>query len=227
MSAVKTRIPAMPDIVDVPAPAAAEPTMSDPMPVAYALFGFALAMFGVRFAVVDTSTIGSGSTSVALDYALLIAGIAETIAGLLGIIRGIGYPAYVTCTFGIWLLGFYLLATTGAHDKAFTANALAWYALLLVVPVGIMAVPAFAHRNYPFSIAFAAILAALLFVGLGFHDLYAVVTDAAENKTKPDLGTAVNLVKVSGWAAWIAALAIWYVFAREVFRLTGVIRPAR
>jgi len=42
---------------------------------------------------------------------------------VLGVIRGVGFPAYVTSTFGIWLLGFFLLATTGAHDKAFTANA--------------------------------------------------------------------------------------------------------
>jgi hypothetical protein len=43
-----------------------------------------------------------------LDYAVLVAGIAEVIARVLVVIRGIGYPAYVTSTFGVWL-GLYLL----------------------------------------------------------------------------------------------------------------------
>jgi hypothetical protein len=36
---------------------------------------------------------------VALNYAVLIAGIAETLAGVLGLIKGIAYPAYVTSIF--------------------------------------------------------------------------------------------------------------------------------
>jgi GPR1/FUN34/yaaH family len=211
----------------LPAPAAdsqAPSGMADPMPMAYGLFGFALAVFGVRFATVDATSLAAGSTTVALNYAVLVAGIAETLAGVLGVIRGMGYPAYVTSTFGIWLLGFYLLATSGAHDKTFTANALAWYVLILVVPVAIMAVPAFVHRNYAFSIAFLTILATLVLAGLGFHSLYNAITSATAHKTPPDVSNAVDLVKASGWTAWAAAIALWYVFAREVYKLTGVIK---
>jgi succinate-acetate transporter protein len=207
--------------------AASAPLMADPMPMAYGLFGFALAAFGLRFMNVEAETLASNSTSIAVTYAVLVAGIAQTVAGVLGIVRGMGYPAYVTSTFGIWLLGFYLLATTGAEDEAFTPNALAWYVLLLLVPVAIMAVPAFVHRNIPFSIAFVAVIAALLFFGLGYHNLYEVATAAAKTKTTPDLSTAVSLVKASGWAAWAAAAAVWFVFAKEVYHLTGVLGGGR
>jgi hypothetical protein len=37
----------------------------------------------------------------------------------------------------------------------------------------------------------------------------------------------VGLVKASAWAGFVAAVAIWYVFAREVYRTTGVLRPRR
>jgi hypothetical protein len=90
-----------------------------------------------------------------------------------------------------------------------------------------MAVPAFVHRNIPFSIAFIAIIAALLLVGLGYHNLYGVTTSAAQAKTAPDLSTAVTLVKASGWAAWVAAAALWFVFAKEIYRLTGVLGHGR
>jgi succinate-acetate transporter protein len=67
--------------------------MADPMPMAYGLFGFALAAFALRFMNVDAATLGSNSTSIALTYAVLVAGIAQTAAGVLGIVRGTGYPA--------------------------------------------------------------------------------------------------------------------------------------
>lgn len=201
------------------------PLTADPMPVAFGLFAFALALYGVRFIDVGATTLAAGSTTIALDYAVLVAAIAEVLAGVLGIIRGIGYPAYVTTTFGIWLLGFFLLITSGAENKEFTPNALGWYALMLVVPVAILAVPAFVHRNYPCIIAFLALIGLLLLLGLGFHDLYGQVTSTEKDKVAPDLSTAVNLVKASAWFGFVAALAIWWVFAKEVYTLTGVLRP--
>jgi hypothetical protein len=216
--------PAVDGAASGPARAVARtPLMADPMPMAYGLFGFALAAFAVRFIPVDAATLASSSTSVALTYAVLVAGIAEAGAGVLGVIRGMGYPAYVTSTFGIWLIGFYLLGTAGAHDKAFTANALAWYVLLLLVPVVIMAVPAAVHRNYPFIVAFVAIIAALLFVGLGYHDVYTSATGALQNKTAPSFSAAVDLIRISGWSALVAALALWFVFAKEIYNVTGVL----
>ena len=83
------------------------------MPVAYGLFAFALAVYGIRFASVSAATLAAGPATVALNYAVLIAGIAETLAGVLAVIKGSAYPGYVTSVFGIWLIGFYLLITTG------------------------------------------------------------------------------------------------------------------
>ena len=198
--------------------------MADPMPVAYALFAFALAMYGVRFISVGAGTVAAGATTVGLDYAVLVGGIAETIIGLFGIVRGMAYPAYVTTTFGIWLLGFYLLVTSGAEKPTFTPDALAWYVLVLVVPVTLMAVPAVMHRNVPFIVAFAALIALLLMLGLGYHNAYHAIRTAARTHAAPSLGTAVDLLKASAWMGFVAAVALWWVFAREVYRVTGVIK---
>jgi GPR1/FUN34/yaaH family len=200
--------------------------MADPMPIAYGLFAFALAVYGIRFVTVDATTLAAGPTTVGLNYAVLIAGIAETLAGVLGLIRGIAYPAYVTSIFGIWLIGFYLLITSGAENKAFTPNALAWYVLVLIIPVAILAIPAIVHRNYPFTIAFVALIGLLLLLGLGYHDLYNAISTATTTKGVPQLSTAVNLIKASAWFGFVAALAIWWVFAREVYQTTGIVRRA-
>jgi len=136
--------------------------MADPTPVAFALFAFALAVYGVRFVNVSAFTVAAAPTTIALDYAILVAAIAETLVGVLAVIRGLAYRGYVTTIFGIWLLGFYLLITSGAANKAFTPDALAWYVLVLVVPVALLAVPSIVHRNIPFIIAFVAILVLLL-----------------------------------------------------------------
>lgn len=202
---------------------AASPTMADPTPVAFALFAFALAVYGIRFASVSATTVAAAPTTVALDYAILVAGIAETVVGVLAVIRGIAYRGYVTTIFGIWLLGFYLLITSGAENKAFTPDALAWYVLVLIVPVALLAVPSIVHRNIAFIIAFVAILVVLLLLGLGYHDLHNAISAAAKAKTPPDLSRAVNLLKTSAWFAFVGAAAIWWVFARDVYRITGVL----
>ena len=200
------------------------PTMADPMPIAFALFAFSLGVFFVRFVSVGPASIASGSTTEALNYALIVGGAAEVLAGVLGIIRGIGYPAYVTTTFGLWLVGLFLLVTSGAANKAFTPDALGWYALVLIVPVAILAVPAFVHHNVLFAIAFIALIVVLLFFGLGYHLLYNDIVTATVHKLPPNVNTAVDFVKVSAWAALVAAASIWGVFAIEVYRNTGVLR---
>ena len=185
--------------VTPPAESPARPhVMADPMPVAFALFAFALGLYFVRFESVSPATIAAGSTTVGLNYAVLVAGLAEVLGGVLGMIRGIGYPAYVTTTFGLWLIGFYLLVTSGAANKEFTTNALAWYSLMLIVPVAILAVPAFAHRNLLFMIAFVALIGLLLFLGLGYHATYNQLTSAAAHKTAPSLGSAADLLQGFG-----------------------------
>src|SRR4029079_2613723 len=132
----------------------------------------ALAVCGVPFWNVSAFTVAAAPTTIALDYAILVAAIAETLVGVLAVIRGLAYRGYVTTIFGIWLLGFYLLITSGAANKAFTPDALAWYVLVLVVPVALLAVPSIVHRNIPFIIACVAILVLLLLLGLGHHELH-------------------------------------------------------
>ena len=200
--------------------------LADPTPFAFALFAFALAIYGVRFVNVSATTIADGPVTVGLNYALLAAAIGESLAGLLAIVRGDGYPAWVLSTFGIWLIGFFLLAQFGTENEHFTPDAFAWYILLLIVPLAILTVPAIVHRNHPFVIAFIALIAMLLLAGLGFHSLHNAITDATASKTPPDLSTAVNLVKTSAWFGFASALAVWGIFAREVFQATGVIRSA-
>jgi hypothetical protein len=197
------------------------------MPIGYGLFGFALAVYGIRFASVSATTLSAGPATVGLNYAVLIAGIGETIAGILGVIRGNSYPGYVTSVFGIWLIGFYLLITSGPDQKTFTPDALAWYVLVLVVPVAIMAVPAIMHREFPFIIAFVALIALLLLLGLGYHSLYDAISSAVTAKKAPVVTTAVNLLKASSWFGFIAAISVWWVFAREVYQTTGVLRGKR
>ena len=197
------------------------------MPVAYGLFAFALAVYGIRFASVSAATLAAGPATVALNYAVLIAGIAETLAGVLAVIKGSAYPGYVTSVFGIWLIGFYLLITTGAASKEFTPDALAWYVLVLIVPVAILAVPAVIHREIAFSVAFVALIVLLLLLGLGYHNLNDALSGAAASGKPPAVSTAVDLVKASSWFGFIAAAAIWWVFAREVYLTTGLLRARR
>ena len=208
------------------AAAATAAVMSDPMPVAYGLFAFALAVYGIRFASVSAATLSAGPTTVALNYAVLAAGIAEVLAGVLAIIKGSSYPGYVTTVFGIWLLGFYLLITSGAASKEFTPDALAWYVLVLIVPVAILAIPAVAHREVAFTVAFVALIVLLLLLGLGYHSVSHAVSAAAASGKPPALSAAVDLVRASSWFGFIAAAAIWWVFGREVLGITRVL-PVR
>jgi len=220
--------------------------MADPIPIAFGVFAFALVVYGVRFVAVDTSSI-HGPTSDALNYAILIAGVAQLLAGAMGIARGISYRGWVTSIFGVWLIGFYLLLThqdqaavadtrivgTGPDGKplpaavstalkaanltAWHAESVAWYVLVLIIPVLILAIPSFIRRNVPFMIAFAAIIVLLLLLGLGFHDVYNTVTDVTRGRaTAPHLQTAVNLLRASAWMAFLAAASIFWVFGKEV-----------
>ena len=200
--------------------------MADPVPVALGLFALALFLFGVRYVQVDAATLSSGPITVGLDYALLITGIAQILGGVLAIVRGMAYPAYITVIFGFWLVGFYLLVTSGVEKKAFTPEAVAWYCLALVIPVAILAVPAFVHRQVPYMITFVSILGILILVGIGFHAVHNAIDTATRTKTAPDFSGPVRLLKASAWCAFAAAATIWFAFAHNVFRATGVLRAA-
>jgi succinate-acetate transporter protein len=132
------------------------------------------------------------------------------LAGVLAIIKGIAYPGYVTAIFGLWLIGFYLLVTSGAASKEFTPDALAWYVLILVVPVAILAVPAVMHREIAFAAAFVALIVLLLLLGLGYHSVNHALSAAAASGKPPALSAAVDLLQASSWFGFAAA-AMWWV----------------
>ena len=175
---------------------------ADPGAIGLSLFGFALFLYGVQFVVYANAAPGAATSSVATTYAILVAAVGETLAGILYILRGQGYQASILCGFGLWLLGLYLLLTLGAENKAFSPDAVGWYAIALIVPVAFMSIPSFLHRNLPLIVAFVALIGLLLFLGVGFL--------SANLTAKPPVPPSVNELRVSGIFAFIAAAALWY-----------------
>src|SRR6266705_1778319 len=175
---------------------------ADPGAIGLSLFGFALFLYGVQFVVYAGAAPGAATSSVATIYAILVAAVGETLAGVLYILRGQGYQASILCGFGLWLFGLYLLLTLGEENKAFAPDAVGWYAIALIVPVAFMAIPSVMHRNVPLTIAFVALIGLLLFLGTGFL--------SANLAAKPPVPPSVNELRVSGIFAFIAAAALWF-----------------
>jgi len=184
---------------------------ADPGAIGLSLFGFALFLYGVQFVVYAGAAPGAATSSVATIYAVLVAAVGETLAGILYILRGQGYQASILCGFGLWLLGLYLLLTLGADNKAFAPDAVGWYAIALIAPVAFMAIPSILHRNLAFILAFVALIGLLLFLGLGFL--------SANLAARPPVPPSVNMLRVSGILAWVAAAALWYSAARIVLAI--------
>lgn len=185
---------------------------ADPGAIGLSLFGFALFLYGVQFVVYAGAAPGAATSSVATIYAILVAAVGETLAGVLYILRGQGYQASIFCGFGLWLLGLYLLLTLGAENKSFAPDAVGWYAIALIVPVAFVAIPSILHRNAAFGLAFVALIGVLLFLGIGFL--------SANLAAKPLVPPSVNLLRVSGVFAWVAAAALWYSAARIVLAIS-------
>jgi hypothetical protein len=181
---------------------------ADPGAIGLSLFGFALFVYGIQFVVYANAAPGAATSSVATIYAVLVAAIGETLAGILYILRGQGYQASILCGFGLWLFGLYLLLTLGADNKAFSPDAVGWYAIALIIPVAFMAIPSIQHRNAAFILAFLALIGLLLFLGMGFL--------TANLAAKPPVPPSANELRVSGICAFVAAAALWYAAARIV-----------
>jgi hypothetical protein len=181
---------------------------ADPGAIGLSLFGFALFVYGIQFVVYANAAPGAATSSVATIYAVLVAAIGETLAGILYILRGQGYQASILCGFGLWLFGLYLLLTLGADNKAFSPDAVGWYAIALIIPVAFMAIPSIQHRNPAFILAFLALIGLLLFLGMGFL--------SANLAAKPPVPPSANELRVSGICAFVAAAALWYAAARIV-----------
>lgn len=181
---------------------------ADPGAIGLSLFGFALFVYGVQFVVYHGAAPGAATSSVATIYAVLVAAIGETLTGVLFVIRGQGYQASIMCGFGLWLFGLYLLLTLGEENKSFSPYAVGWYAIALIVPVALMGIPSFLHRNFPLLLAFVALIGLLLFLGVGFLH--------ADLSATPPVPPSADLLRVSGIFAWIAAAPLWYMAARVI-----------
>jgi formate hydrogenlyase subunit 3/multisubunit Na+/H+ antiporter MnhD subunit len=97
--------------------------------------------------------------------------------------------------------------------------------LVLLVPDSILAVPDVRERNYPAVIAYVAITGLLITLGSGFLQLNHALDAAVAHKALPQLGSTADLLKTSAYFAFTAA-AVWYIMARDVYRITGVSRTS-
>lgn len=176
--------------------------LTDAGPVALLLLGFTLFMIGVGFAIDQTAAVG-------VDYAILVSAIAQLLAGVLCLIKGLHFAGYVMTTFGCFLTGLFCLLTIGAAsaestDKIFTSHAVGWYVLAIVFPLAILNIPVFVHRDIPFMIAFP--LLTLMNLALGLAEL---------------TGPRAVLLQITGWLALVAAPVVWFKAAKDVFAHTA------
>lgn len=181
---------------------APHPPVTDAGPVALLLLGFTLFMIGVGFAIDQTAAVG-------VDYAILVSAIAQLVAGVLCLIKGLHFPGYVMTTFGCFLTGLFCLLTIGVANaestgKMFTGHAVGWYSLAIVFPLAILNVPVFKHRDVPFMIAFPILT--LLNLTLGLSEL---------------TGPRTELLQLTGWLALAAAPVIWFKAARDIYAITA------
>lgn len=155
----------------------------DPVPLALSLFGFSLVLLGFQFVVTQ-------QVAGAALYAVLVAGILETAAAMLVLIRNETYIATIMGTFGMWLVGFYLLLSGNIH--LINPKSIGLYILALLGPIAYMSIPAFRNKLYALQIGFVALFMVNLLLGIG----------AIENNATID--------KVGGLFAFIAAADLWY-----------------
>lgn len=221
---------------------AARITMADPTPIAFGIFGFALFIYGVRFVGVSATTL-IGASTFAATYGILIAGITEAFVGLLAIVRGMFYPGTILGLFGMWLTGLFLLLThvdtspltnVPAGDAkaaaiakatviAWHANSVGWYAIAILIPLVLMAVPAVVTRNLPLSIVFVTLIALIALLGVAFLGVYSIVSDATKGGSS-DLSGPITLLRISAYCAFAAAGTIWFMMAKEIYAIAGVLK---
>ncbi|WP_182358736.1 hypothetical protein [Tomitella gaofuii] len=157
-----------------------------------ALFTFGLALTWVFIAeVVDHDATG------ALVFGLLVGGIGQTLGGIIAILRKDNYLGNLLLTYGIWLIGFFLLSL---NDLGST-NARAWWSFALVIPSLFLAVPAVRTRATAIILAFIFLIGLEVFLGLAL------------------LNTDVSwLGKAVGWLALASALPIYYLAYERLMR---------
>lgn len=158
---------------------------------------FGLATFGLALSALSFQVLVSPEAAAATLYLILVASIGEVIAGMWAIARGNTYVAGILTTFGLWLFGFYMMRTQGEELGLVTHAAEGAYVLLLLIPAIYLGLIAFRARLLVFSIAFVALIALLVFLGLGYY---------FENELLTMIGAAFSL---------IAAIPIFYLSYEE------------
>lgn len=130
---------------------------------------FGLATFGFALVALSFQVLINPEASGATLYAILVAAIGETVAGMWAIARGDTYVAGILATFGIWLFGFYMMRTQGEELGLVNPASEGAYVLLIIIPVVYLGLIAFRARLLIFSVAFAALIALLFFLGFGYY----------------------------------------------------------
>lgn len=159
---------------------------------------FGLLLFGFLLVVIGTYNFVGGGEG-ALVFALFIAGVGELLAGLWEVSRGRTHLGNVMVTFGIWILGLFLLETVGGKLGLATPLSLSIYFLALLGPVVLMYVPVYENElDWSVHLAFVALFLLPLFTGISF------------------LSDSQIFVWLSGLSAYIAAFAIWILAYEEI-----------
>lgn len=181
-----------------PAPTASPTTIGDPGGAA--LFTFGLALTWVFFAeVVNHDAVG------ALVFGLLVGGIGQTIGGILAIIRRDNYLGNLLLTYGIWLIGFFLLSI---HELGST-DARAFWSFALVIPSLFLVVPAIRTGATAIILAFVFLIALELFLGFSLLN-----------------GDISWLSKAVGWSALASAIPIYYLGYERLMGSVAQAEPA-
>lgn len=158
---------------------------------------FGLLLFGFLLVVIGSYNFVGGEG--ALVFALFVAGLGELLAGLWEISRGRTHLGNVMATFGIWILGLFLLETLGGELGLATPLSLGIYFLALLGPVVLMYVPVYENGlDWSVHLAFVALFLLPLFTGLSFL-----------------IGGQI-LIWLSGISAYVAAFAIWVLAYEEI-----------
>jgi succinate-acetate transporter protein len=163
---------------------------------------FPLLLFGYSLAVLGVELLITPAAAGALAFAIFVAAVGETIGGLWEISQGETYIGTVITTFGIWLLGLFLLETVGRVLGLVSPPTLATYFLVLLAPIALLSIPAIKNSmGWPIQGAFVALFLLVLFAGLKFVLANSIYGLAA------------------GIFAWLSALFIWILAAEDILEI--------
>ncbi len=163
---------------------------------------FPLLLFGYSLAVLGVELLVTPAAAGALAFAIFVAAVGETVGGLWELARGETYIGTIVTTFGIWLLGLFLLETLGSVLGLVTPPTLATYFLVLLIPIALLAIPAFKNgMGWPIRGAFVALFLLVVFAGLNFvlaNGIFGLV---------------------AGVFAWVSALFVWLLAVEDILEI--------